>query len=368
MEQFEQEKSPLVASVQPIDAGGAIHEMIRPVAPSPIVALVKQDDAKQDVVEVWDLSTGTKASQAAFARDPGANATYAINASGTTLARVAHWPKLSVRIWSMADQKETRAIALNEKFGTPDLLGFLTGEKLAVRWTRGFQEGLEIWDAATGLHGKQVNLERYQRSSNNGVVSPDGKYFALIATQTKTGKPQLQVYDLLGPTAGFHWVALPEMDAATAAAPSGLGFSPDGKKLAALFTHNAEGIIFCWRSSDQKKLGDYSLAVPAPAAAAAPARGMAIRNRLNPMASAIHGLDWMNDGNTWLVMNDLLMDANSGRQIGRLNCPPVAEQWALDASTLAVRYDASLRESHIATIKLDRDKLAAPATSPAPLQ
>jgi hypothetical protein len=95
---------------------------------------------------------------------------------------------------------------------------------------------------------------------------------------------------------------------------------------------------------------------------------MAIRNRLNPMASAIHGLDWMNDGNTWLVMNDLLMDANSGRQIGRLNCPPVAEQWALDASTLAVRYDASLRESHIATIKLDRDKLAAPATSPAPLQ
>ena len=355
LQEFDQDKSPLVASVTPISTGTTIEEIIHPLAPSALVALITQDQENQDTVEVWDLLAAEKKSQATFARDPQNVASYAINASGSTLARIAHWPKLSVRIWSMADQKETRSLPLNDKFGTPQLLGFLAADKFAIRWTRGTQEGLEIWDAATGQHGKQVNLERYQPSWNNGIVSPDGKYFALITTQTRTGKPQLQVYDLLGPSAGYRWVAINELDASTGSTPAGLAFSPDGK-VAALFAHNGEGIIFCWRTLDQKRLGDYSITIPAPTNGA---REITTRARRHPSGGVAdnRGIEWVNDGAAWLVNNDLVVDANSGRQIGQLHCPPASDHWSVDAATFALRYDVAARDVQLASVKLDRQKL-----------
>ncbi|HEX4792170.1 MAG TPA: hypothetical protein VH370_00170 [Humisphaera sp.] len=350
LDTFAATKSPLVAEIREIDAGTGIREILHPLATSPFAAIVKADDANQDVVQIWDLLAGQKQAEATFARDAGAPGEYAINPTGTLLARVAKWPRLSLRIWSINDQKEIRAIPLNPAFGTAAVHGFLTPEKVAVRWSNRGLDGFEIWDANTGAHGKQVTFDVFKRSPSNGVVTPDGKLFALTNQQQRTNRPIFELYDLFGPLGGYHWYPISDMEGRVAQTPAGMAFSPDNKKLAVLFEQAGAGIIYCWRVADGKQLGEYPIT---------------ITTHLKPPPQGARGLDWIADGAAWLIMGDLLVDSTTGRQLGNLNAPPATDQWMADPATLVLRYEAGKDQPRVACVKIDTSQLTQATTAPA---
>jgi Tol biopolymer transport system component len=164
--------------------------------------------------------------------ESGDTVRYELNPTGTSMARVQAFPQTSLRVWNFKPGKEGRPIDLGNKFGTPVLAGYLNPEKLLVKWSKDDQLGLETRDAVTGVNGKRVPLNNYQASINNGMISPDGRYFAMITDRTSDQNPQVQIYELLGSDRGYRWTAITGITGPEAAAPWGMAFSPDGKKLA----------------------------------------------------------------------------------------------------------------------------------------
>lgn len=347
LEQFKLQKTPFVAQISSLTVEGDIAGIVQPPSASPWVVLVHAPSDARDVVELWDLAAGAKKADASFTHEAGQPGSYILNPAGTLLARIVQFPKMSVRVWSFKEGRELRTIVLNEKFGTPALAGFLNADKFAVRWTRDAQEGLEVWDATNGQHGKQIPLESYARTLNNGVSTPDGRYLGLTTAKARNGKPQVEFYDLLGSAGGYRWQAITDVDGAIVDAPTGMAFSPDGKKLAALFARGGAAFLVCWRASDGKMLGEYD--IPVPTGPQSPDAG--------------RGLDWVHNGSAWLIMGNTLIDSATGRFIGQLNAPANTGQWLIGPDAFAFTYDSE-GKTHIATVKLDGSKFPGPTTAP----
>jgi hypothetical protein len=206
---FEAAKSQMVASVAAVPVEADVHAIVETATSSPWALVVRTTGGTQDQVEVWDLIEGQKKADASFAHEAGFQGSYAINPAGTLLARTVNFPKLEVRIWSVKEEKETRAVPLDEKLGAATLAGFLDGERLVVRWVGQRElEGLEIWNAVSGRIVRRVPLQPYVRSVSNGVFSPDGRTFAFTTSKIPPRDPRLgkvasaEFYDLNSMTNG----------------------------------------------------------------------------------------------------------------------------------------------------------------------
>lgn len=336
---FTAQKSPFVASVSPVFALPQVRSIISPIPPSPY-ALVVRDAGNLDTVDLWDLSAVQNKGEASFPRE-GGDSSYVLSPDGAWIARLVHFPKLGVRIWSTRESRDTRTLLLNEMLGTPTLYGFLSPDKLGVIWSKSL-EGMEIWDVTTGRVAHQTPFQPYQRSVNNGVTSPDGREFAFTSARIPRGSPQVALFNLyatLNSKWKFHEIL--DVDAADVNSPAGLAFSPDGKKLAALFARQGAGFVICWRTADIKLAGEYEVAVPA-------AGGVQER-----------GLEWVHNGATWLLMGNTLVDAADGKTLGQLNSPPTLRQWSIAPDTLALMYTED-GKTGLALAKLDPSKFPQP--------
>jgi hypothetical protein len=232
---FMAQKPAFVASVKTVPVEGPFRSVVTPLTPSAWVALIRDGGPTQDNIELWDLNAAQKKAETSFTHEAGAQEPYAISPDGAFLARVSDFPKLGVRIWSTKEARDTRTIVLNQALGTPTLAGFLNGEKFAVIWDRGNDEGIEIWDATTGQRARQIPLQPYKRTINNGVFNSDGREIASTSAQIPRGSPQVDFYNLYGLPGTRRWHEIMDVDAADVDAPAGMAYSPDGKKMAALF-------------------------------------------------------------------------------------------------------------------------------------
>jgi len=343
--EFDKLKSPLVAEVKSAEFADDASEIVHPLTTSPYLGVVKSSDNASDVFQVWNTVSGQKESEATFPHETVGQVSYALSPDGSMLARITHWPKLSLRIWSFKDAQETHAIDLDPRFGEATIDGFLEPKAIAVRRQVGAAEGFEVYSSFTGKLRNHVPIEQYERSAGNGVVSPDGRFFAVITSASVRGvlQPWVHFYDMEGDSrsvAKFRGFLIKGWDASTITAPAGMAFSPDGRKLAALFERGSEGLILCWQFPNGKPLGQAQVAV-AP-------HFSGVRGPGRPLA-------WIHDGTDWLVTGDLIVDATSGGQTGKLNAPATNGQWPTGPDTLLLSYDAAAK-CHLALVKLDASK------------
>lgn len=342
---FNSQKSPFVSSISGVLLQDQVRAIVSPIIPSAWAVVVRDDGPTQDSVEVWDLAAAKSKASTSFTHEAGAQPAYAIAPDGATLARIVQFPKLGIRIWSAKENRETRTIVLNDVLGTPTLLGFLNPEKVAVIWHKGQDEGMQIFDSASGQVARQVPFQRYTRSPNNGVVNPDGREFAYTSAQIPRGSPQIALFNLYAPpSAKWRWHEIQDVDTADVNAPAGLAYSQDGKKLAALFAKQGAGFIICWRVGDVKPIGEYEVAVPAAGGAQE------------------RGLEWIAKDKAWLIMGNTLVDASDGKTLGQLNSPPAIRQWTIGPDGLAVMYQEN-GKTGIAVAKLDASKFGSAATT-----
>lgn len=344
---FTAQKSPYVASVSSVFLLPQVRSVISPLTASPHIAVVR-DSGNLDTVDLWDLSSGQNKGEASFPREEGAETSYAVSPDGAYLARLVRFPKLGVRIWSARESRDTRTLLLNEALGTPTLYGFLNPEKLGVIWSK-TMEGMEIWDVTTGRVTRQTPFQPYDRTVNNGVVSPDAREYAFTSAKIPRGSPQVALFNLYAPiNAKWRFHEILDVDAADVNSPAGLAFSPDGKKLAALFARQGAGFVICWRVADVKPIGEYEIAVPAAG------------------GGQERGLEWVHNGSAWLIMGNTLIDAGDGKLLGQLNSPPTIRQWSIGPDSVALMYNED-GKTGVAVAKLDPAKFgsAGPDTKPA---
>lgn len=343
---FNAQKSPFVAAVIPVFLEEKVRAIVSPVTPSAWAAVVHEDAPTEDSVELWDLSESKSKGSASFDHEVGAHPTYAIASDGSLLARIVDFPKLGIRLWSARENRDTRTILLNDALGTPTFLGFLSPEKLAVIWHKGEDDGMQIFDALTGEVLRSVPFARFTRTVNDGVINPDGREFAFTSAQIQRGSPQIALFNLYAPpSTKWRWHEILDVDKAQVDAPAGLAYSPDGKKIAALFAKEGAGYIICWRVADLKPLGEYDVFVPAAAGASE------------------RGLEWVANGKAWLIMGNTLVDAADGKRLGQLDSPPTIRQWSIGPDSLALMYQED-GKTGVAIAKLDASKFGTPATKP----
>ena len=115
-------------------------------------------------------------------------------------------------------------------------------------WESGMEAGLEPYDIRAGQHLHPILLPLHGRTPGNGAVSPDGKSFAIVLKDKE--KPRVALYTLIG-NSGVRSFVLPQMDVQMAD-PVAMSFSADGKKLAILFEHNGDAVLYDLHLAESK--------------------------------------------------------------------------------------------------------------------
>jgi hypothetical protein len=231
----------------------------------------------------------------------------------------------------------------------PSLIGFTAPERLAVRWTRGFDSALELWDTKGARSLRRMPLPELQRPSPaNEAVSSDGRVFAITGRGKVRGKENLQLalYTIVGPgdPRRLPLTGLNEQFLDTAET-SGIAFSPDNGRVAALFEVGGKGLVVVWNLRTGKPVGEF--VVPAMPDVPTDARMQRAR-----------GIDWVAGGRALLVCGSVLLDADRGGTVlATLEAGRVRGQAVVGAGTAVIGYGQAIHMDDVVAATLDEAKL-----------
>ncbi|MGH7215462.1 MAG: hypothetical protein ACREIT_11920, partial [Tepidisphaeraceae bacterium] len=271
------------------------------------MAVVRRLGAGEDAVERWQLSpVMEKQGEVRFRHEPHVQDRYILSPNGDHLVRIVNWPRLSAQVWSFEAARVSRNIELDEKFGSPELVDFVGEDEFAIHWERGPTHGLEMWNARTFQRGKQVAVTAFDNSPGNLAISPEGRFIAMAAKGA--GEAQLQIYDRVT-TKALKRLPVISLDRRWPVRPSGLEFSPDGSKIAALFEQNNNGLIVCWKIADGRIVAEHIYpAGVLPDGGGAPQHGndggggevmIGNRNVATFVGHSGRAFEWLSSGDAW---------------------------------------------------------------------
>lgn len=360
-------KIPWVAAVSACDQTSNDHFLFQ-LVPSKFVGVIRRQATGAAEIECCALDPFARVGTVPLidppTDDPSGLCGYAISTDGTRLLRLADFPSQQIEVQSFARPGEidkiplTIATTFKERSAIPDrtfspqLLGALPDGQALIRWTRarGDIEILEVWDCQK----KIVKLRRLARASagihtiGNFAVSPDGKWFASTAPDVASTSPAMWVYSLAGPKAPSSF-PISEIDAQRwPIEPAGIAFSPDSKKVAVLFEHDAEGYLVAWDVASGKRIKDAVCSLPT-------ARALAM------LGGPRRSLDWISN-DVLLLHGVTLLQASTGAVIGSLGDEVITGQQLAGNQTVYLSY----REggcTHLAALRFDPARLPVEAAS-----
>jgi hypothetical protein len=347
------------------DVVGVIHAS----GPGGAFALLRRGEgaSREDVVEVYNGNPPAKVASATFTLEgPAAQPSYALSADGQRIARIADFPKLSVRVATVADSKETAVVELDGNLGRPTLLGFTAPDRVLVRWEKGNVFGLEVEDLRTHKHGRRVELPDHDPSPSSWAISPDGRFFAYaastpgknaisLASLFEGGRPRQLPVNAIDPKLGIR--------------PSGLAFSADGGKLSALYVQGASAVIASWNARSGPALPEVTISAAVQSLEALPGAGAAAHGAF--ARGGPNSLSYVGNG-ALLIGGSLLISVADGKPLVELGITsPFAQMVASDSSVFVAVRDGA-KPVGLLTVAFDPKHIpatpgrAAPAAAPAP--
>ena len=348
-----------VAEAQDVAVRRGTEQLVRPVTPASAVAVLVRG-AQGDAVEVFDGKAGEPVAVAEFPSDQqfrnNAGA-YALGADGKQVARLVSWPKLKASVYSFEKKAESASIDLDEKFGEPTLVGFMTADRFAVRWQKLGEHGIEVWDAKTGKRVRQLPLFRVDPPPAPGseAVSPDGRTYALVnraappaAGRARVPAPrqglQVLLYDVVGGATQPRRFQVPVLANELGVSAAGLAFSPDKQRLALLLVDNqGRGVVVQWNMATGKPLPEVAL----PEKVEAPRVGF----------GRVRALDYVGNGRGLLVAGRTLIHPDTGATLAVLDAGKVHAQAVTDGATVHLAHGDFAQLEGVATVKLNEGKL-----------
>ncbi len=320
---------------KPVTEIGTFSAAIFPITPSRHVLIVRPSATiTEDKVEVWDLSTKQKTGETVFQRDPGQSPDYALSPDGKTIARLNEFPTLSVMTWSVADNRPGKPLLLNKTFGEPSILGFSENAIVWVRWNKFQKFGLEGFDTNTTQRVKATDLTSYVDTPAGVAISPDGKLFACVRETKGLATHELAVMFLrTGQTQ--RRLPLVGIDAQFADGATGIAFSNDSSKVALVLERNNQGVLMDWiigPAGDGKPVHQHLF----PGGFAGGNRNVAGMGVRRSSASPGRKLEWLADGNGWLINGTAMYNADTGLLAHDLGVPTAVSQRVVDGTTIEI--------------------------------
>jgi hypothetical protein len=349
----------LAQGVQDVAMRRNTEMMIRPVYPGSVYGVIVRD-ARGDTVEVYDGKAAEPVAVAQFPTDQqfqAAAGAYALSGDGKSIARIVSFPRLKAAVWSVEKNADVQSFDLNDAFGQPSLVGFLAADRLAVRWEKGSQHGIEVYNLKAGQRGRQIELADIIPGAGSEAVSPDGRLYAVLARFK--GAMQLQVYDTVTGGQPRRFLA-PGLNNQLGLQPSGVAFSPDRSRVAALFEQGGRAVVVVWQMINGKVSGEHVV----PGQIEPPTDGRSRRMR---------ALDWVG-GKALLVCGTVVMNADTGALVTTLDAGKVKGQAVTGAATVHLAHGSERNIEGVTAVTLDETKLpatggngalnAAPRTAP----
>lgn len=303
-------KSPLVASftVAPLDAPA--DAFVTPMTPSPYVAAVRREG---DVITVtlWQGDPWQKKGQARFSAAAGIGDRIAISPDGAFAARLASFPSTAIQVWSFADNRELARIPLNTSMGTPEIVGFLTADRIVVQWS-GAADGatvLDFFDVKAGARAREpLRLNVAVQGEHSIAFSPNGAFFAVAAKAQ--GEPTLLFYAFAGERPARS-VKIRMLDPRWPLEPTGMAFAPDvdnprDNVVGMMFEQSGVALVVAYRQ-DGMVVGErvYDPGPPAP----------------RPPGFDGSALRWLaaDKKRWWLVYGQAVIDPSTGAPAGTID-------------------------------------------------
>jgi hypothetical protein len=336
------------AEALPLGAASA-EALVRPMTPASAVAVVTRNNTRGDTVEVFAGEPPASKATASFPVDPSFRGGYALSADGNFLARLVSFPRTQAVVYSFEKKADVATMDLKAAPGVqPSLVGFTAPDRLAVRWTRGTDSAVELWDVKGSRSLRRLPLPELQRPSPaNEAVSSDGRQLAVTGRGKLRGKESLQlaVYTLVGPgdPRRLPLAGLDEQFLAQAET-SGIAFSPDNGRVAALFEVGGKGLVVVWNLRTGKNAGEFVI----PSIPDVPTDARMARTR---------GIDWVAGGRALLVCGSVLLDADRGSVLATLEAGKVRGQAVVGSSTAVLAYGEGLHVDEVVAATLDEAKL-----------
>ena len=349
-----------VAAAHDVAVRRGTEQLVRAITPASAVALLVRG-TQGDTVEVFDAKAAEPVATADFQTDqqfrssPGG---YALSPDGKSLARLASWPKLQASVYSFEKKAEAHSIDLDEKFGEPSLVGFMSPDLFVVRWQKLGEYGIEVWNAKTGKRGRQLPLFRVDPPPSPGseAVSPDGRTYALVNRAAPANAPrgragaatqqgmQVLLYDVIGGATQPRRFQVPVLGNQPGVSAAGLAFSPNKQRLALLLVDNqGRAVVVQWNMATGKPLPEHALAERVDL----PRVGF----------GRVRGLDYVADGRALLVAGRTLINPDTGATLAVLEAGKVHGQAVTDDSTVHLTHGDSARLEGLAVITLVESKL-----------
>ena len=333
----------MAQGVQDVAMRRNTQEMIRPAGAGTVYGVVVRD-ARGDTVEVFDGKSSEPVAVATFPTDQqfkGATGSYTVSSDGKLIGRLVSFPKLRASVWSVEKNADVQNFDLNEAFGQPALVGFLGSDRLAVRWEKGAQHGIEVYNLKVGQRGRQIELADTMPGPGGEAISPDGRLYAVLGRFK--GNTQLQIYDTV--TGGQpRRFAAPSLNNRLELQPAGVAFSPDRSRVAALFEQGGRAVVIVWAMINGKVSGE--LVVPGQ-----------IQPPLDSRARKLRSLDWVAGGKALVVGGSVVMSADTGSLVTTLDTGKVKGQAVTGDLTIHLAHGAEGVIEGVTAVTLDATKL-----------
>ena len=356
-------KSPLVAGLRDTTALGTFERLVAPTTTSPWVLAVKGN-----TVQAWNMQTwkpGASGELPPAGDDPRVAPTVVPTPDGRSVVRAVSFPQLSLRVEPInsANGPPPQSAVIKEAPGRASVEGMLDAERVLVRWESGGQQGLEVWNMKTGGRGKGFDLPPFEHGPSNGRLSPDGRWYALVAQATPPPQRNAPPGAAVGPRPHLHiWDVnrggqqpamlqpINAVDPRWATQPTGMAFSADMKYVAVLFEHGGTGIVVIWKFPLAARLQPVATPLPAGQLPASP------HNGVNRLTSAEAG--WLVAGNLLMaadgaILGNLGLTAGAGEN-GAATVPPIVSQHVHGDTVLLTH--GSAKELRATAVKLNATK------------
>ena len=311
---FEGPRSPLVASFSVAPTEDGTLEFISPMTPSPFVAMTRREG---DVLAVtlWNSDPWQKTGQARFSAAAGIGDRIAISPDGAYAVRLASFPATAIQVWSFADNRELARIPLNTSMGTPEILGFLTPDRVVVKWTAAADGTtiLDFYDVKAGARARDPLKIGVPVGGGNAIAfSPGGTFFAVAAKVQN--EPSLLFFAAAGERPS-RTVKIRMLDPRWPVEPTGMAFAPDtdGTRdniVGLMFEQAGVALVVAYRQ-DGMVIGErvYDPGPPAP----------------RPSGFTGSALQWIaaEKKRWWLIYGQAVIDPSTGNNVGLIDLADV---------------------------------------------
>jgi hypothetical protein len=255
------------------------------------------------MIESWNTDTFASAGSHPF----GSAKAYVLSPDGDRLAMINEFPSPFVLVWSFRQNQALPSLYLENRPGVssnPELIGFLSPQRLLTRWQRSGGYLFEVMDVETRAQAfTPIEVPMYESSGACLAINHAGSLAAIATKDPANGKPSILLYDLQKGSQ-IAKTEIGGFDARFPVSPTGMAFSFDSRKLAVLFEQGGNGLIKLYQIEPTSGAIQYSTEHFYPAG---PLPGRDLH------AFTGNALSWTPDGSAWLLYGQGLFSSSSGK-------------------------------------------------------